>query len=204
MTIKLAGKLLSLRRKPAPSGDVLDLSDDALVAACGVGDGAALASLFARHGGRVHGFLARTLQNGTDVEDLVQATFVEAYRAAPRFERRSSVIAWLLGIAVNLMRTHVRGEKRRRNMLREVAELPRHDPRRPDDEVARNQLLGRLEDGVRGLPEDLRVVFVIREVEGIKGSDAARALRMTEGSFWRKVHEARLLLRQVLESGGRS
>jgi RNA polymerase sigma-70 factor (ECF subfamily) len=203
MTVKLAGKLLSLRRKSRPSGDVLELSDEALVAACGVGDSTALAALFARYGDRVHGFLARTLRDPEDVEDLVQATFVQANKSAPAFEGRSSVLAWLLGIAVNVMRCHVRSERRRRNMLRAAAEVPRRESRRPDDEAARNQLLGRLEDGLRRLPEDLRVVFVIRDVEGIKGGDAARSLRMNEGTFWRKLHEARLLLRQTLESGGR-
>jgi RNA polymerase sigma-70 factor (ECF subfamily) len=204
MTGKLAGKLLSFRRKSQPSRDVLDLSDEALVAACGVGDSTALAALFARYGDRVHGFLARTLREPTDVEDLVQATFVQAYKSARAFERRSSVIAWLLGIAINLMRTHVRGETRRRNMLRAAADVPRRESRRPDDEAVRNQLLGRLDHGVRQLPDDLRVVFVIRYVEGIKGEDAARLLRMTEGTFWRKLHEARLLLREALESGGRA
>jgi RNA polymerase sigma-70 factor (ECF subfamily) len=195
----MSGKMLSFRAKARPGPEI---SDDAIVAACGVGDTTALAELFSRYCNRVYRFLARMTGDPTDLEDLVQATFVEAYRSSGRFEGRASVMAWLLGISVNVMRHHLRGERRRRKMLGAAAEVLAHEARRPDDDVARNQLLGRLQRGLDRLPEDLRVVFVLRDVEGLKGADAARALEMNEGTFWRKLHEARVQLRAALQSRG--
>src|SRR5512134_846521 len=105
------GDLVPLRRI---AGAVHELSDEALVSAAGSGDSAALGALFDRFSGDLYRFVARIAgAYAADLDDLVQASFLEAYRGSARFTRRSSVKTWLFGIAVNVVRHHHRGEGRR-------------------------------------------------------------------------------------------
>src|SRR5262245_55323646 len=126
---RMTGKLVPLRRA---SGKPEELSDEALLAGGALGDPAALGALFDRHHRAVHRFLSRLVGSPRDVEDLLQATFIEVRRAGGRFDGRSAVLTWLLGVAANLARHHVRGEARRHAMLAAVSVEPeRSAPQRP-------------------------------------------------------------------------
>src|SRR5450432_3742122 len=95
-----------------------ELCDEALVLACVAGDGRALEELFYRHGAQVHRVLVRLGHvDRKDLEDLVQSTFLEVHRSAKGFSGRSAVSTWILGIAMNVARHHVRGEARRRSAM---------------------------------------------------------------------------------------
>jgi RNA polymerase sigma-70 factor (ECF subfamily) len=181
------------------------LSDEALVRACADGDSLALEELFCRHGAQVHRVLARLRYlEGSDLDDIVQSTFLEVFRSAGRFRQRSAVSTWILGIAVNLVRHHVRHEVRRSAAMSTVArETPPVDERRPDDWASQRQFLGRLQDAFDGLPRDLRVVFALCDLEGLKGVDVAQALGVPEGTVWRRLHDARLRLRAHIEQARR-
>ena len=65
----------------------------------------------------------------------------------------------------------------------------------------RANLIARLEDQLGRLPEDLRVAFVMCDVEGVAGVEAARVLGLREGTLWRRLHFARKALRAALEEG---
>jgi len=201
-TQRLTGKLVPFRK--GVSGAYSGLSDEYLVSSCAHGEGEALAELFKRHGDRVYRVLARLRGiDRRDLEDLVQATFIEVHRSAPKFGGRAAVGTWILSIAVNVMRHHVRSEVRRRALISAAADDA--DPwasSRPDEDVARRQLIARLERGLAELPQDVQLVFSMCELEGMKGVEVARILDMREGTVWRKLHEARTRLREVMETGG--
>jgi RNA polymerase sigma-70 factor (ECF subfamily) len=188
--VKLA-ELIQLRAEMADE----QLSDEALVAACAIGDRAARGMLFERHFEAVHRFVDRMRGSDPDeVDDLVHSTFVAAFAAAARF-RNGSVRAWLYGIAANLTRTYARHEIRRKRTLETVAELDR--PVRaldPDD----RHLLAQLPEALAALPHDQRVVFVLIDLEGERGSDAAGVLGIPEGTLWRRLYDARQALRRAL------
>jgi RNA polymerase sigma-70 factor (ECF subfamily) len=198
----MTGKLVPFRK--STSGALAGLSDEALVASCAVGENSALAELFKRHGERVYRVLGRLPGvDGRDLEDLVQATFIEVHRSAPKFGERAAVGTWILGIAVNVVRHHVRSEVRRRALTTAAAgEGEIVAASRPDEDAVRRQLMARLERAVAALPEDIQLVFCMCELEGIKGVEVARILGMREGTVWRKLHEARTILREAVERGG--
>ena len=105
------GKVIPLRRTdPPPLQDDGDrISDAALVAACAIGDSAALGVLFDRHHRGVYAFLSRLAgTDQRDLDDLVQATFLEALRSAKRYRGDAPVHRWLFGIAANIVSHHVR------------------------------------------------------------------------------------------------
>jgi len=191
-------KLIPLRRiGNAPS----DLSDDALVAACAVGDRAALGALFDRHERALYRFLSRLATTDRDeIDDLVQNTFLEAWRSANRFRGRGDVRSWLFGIGCNVARRYVRGKSRRRSAHANLAEsAPGRGPVKPDDEAERRQLMARLGDALARLPHSQREAFVLCDLEGMTGVAAARAVGVRQGTMWRRLHEARRALRDALE-----
>ncbi len=196
-----SGKLIPLRRV---AGDGGEISDEALVAACALRDRAALGALYDRFHQPVYRFLSRMVgARRDDVDDLVQATFLEVQRAAPRFRGGSSVLTWIFGIAANLARHHVRGESRRGAMLTAVMREPTPPGGvRPDESAARHELMERLAEALASLSHDHRAVFVMCDLEEVAGGEAARALGVREGTLWRRLHEARKRLRAALEGAG--
>ncbi len=130
------------------------------------------------------------------VDDLVQTTFMEVWRAAKKYDARGSVRSFVFGIAANTVRHHVRGAKRRRDA---IAALPEPPPSRaPDATAIRNQQLDRLATALAALPHDLRVAYVMCDLEDIPGVEAARALDVRAGTLWRRLHEARRALREAI------
>ncbi len=191
------GKLIAYR---PTSEDPSELSDEALVAACGTNDPTALALLFRRHSAALQRFLSRLAGvDARDLEDLVQATFIAVNTAAAGFRGTSSVRTWILGIAANIVGKHVRGELRRRTLRTKIAEIPREPIRGPDQQAEHNQTLARLEAALADLPHDLRAAFVLCVIESVPGKDAAEVLGIREGTLWRRLHEARVQLRQAVE-----
>jgi RNA polymerase sigma-70 factor (ECF subfamily) len=188
-------RLALLRREGV---DVGELSDDALIAACATGDRGARAALFERHVDGVHRFVARMVASDRDaVDDLVQTTFLEAFKSAARFRGGAQVRTWLFGIAANLVRDYARREIRRKAAMSSVAELP--VPRFVSADAAEHRVMvERLAAAVATLPHDLRVVFVLVDVEDLKGTEAAAALGVPEGTVWRRLHDARNRLRAML------
>lgn len=186
------GLLVQLR----PEARSEEMSDAGLVAACAAADRTARALLFERHVDAIHRFVGRMKGSDSDaLDDLVQVTFVRAFQSAGRF-RGTSARSWLFGIAANVVREHARKEIRRKRALSLVAEeLPRsirgHD-----------LMLAKLPGAIAALPHELRVAFVLIDMEGEKGIDAAAALGIPEGTLWRRVFNARTALRKALAGGG--
>lgn len=177
-----------------------ELSDEALVAACATGDTAALAALFDRHHAVVFRFVSRIASAcASDVEDLAQSTFLEMWRSSGRFRQTGSARSWILGIAANLVKHYVRGEIRRRTAMADLAGQPAGGRgRRPDELAAENELMQRLAAALDALPHDLRVAFVLCDVEEVPGVEAARALGVRQGTMWRRLHDARKRLREMM------
>jgi RNA polymerase sigma factor (sigma-70 family) len=178
-------------------------TDAALLRSFATGEGAALGELFDRHHRAVYRFLGRLSgARHADLDDLVQGTFLEAARAAARYDGRAAVRTWLFGIAINVARHHARGNARRRRIVGDFgddrpSEIP--GPDRPDENAERRELLARLARAVDALSPELREVFVACEIEDLPGADVARVLGIPEGTLWRRLHDARKRIRVAVE-----
>jgi RNA polymerase sigma-70 factor (ECF subfamily) len=178
------------------------MGDHELLVQCARGDVSAIDELFKRHANRVYRLFHRLRGiDAKDLEDLVQATFLEVHRSARRFDNRASVGTWIMGIAINVRRHHVRSEARRASFLAAAAPLMTEAHRGPDEEVVHKESLHRLEVGLAALPEILRTVAVLCDIEGLKGKEVARILGLPEGTVWRRLHQARRRLRAMLTDG---
>ena len=125
------------------------------------------------------------------VDDLVQATFLAAFKSADRF-RGPKLQAWLFGIAANVMRTYVRAEVSRKRIATSYAGESVDDGVRDDTTVLA------VRRAVAALPAKLREVVVLVDLEGQRGHEAAAALGISETKLWRRLAKARAELRDVL------
>ncbi|HKE14702.1 MAG TPA: RNA polymerase sigma factor [Kofleriaceae bacterium] len=193
----MSRRVLPFRRV---EGTPAEMSDEALVAVCAMGESAALGALFDRYYSAVRGFLARLAgTDDRDLDDLVQVTFETVPRAARRFDGRSSVKVWLLGVASNVARHHVRTEIRRKRVAEAVAAEPRADALDGAAQVMTRERAARVRDAIADLPVKLREAFVLVYLEGVPGRDVAVLLGVREGTVWKRLHQARARLRESLE-----
>lgn len=197
------GQIVPLRRLDERKAALSEISDEALLAACAVGDSAALGALFDRHHEAVYRVVSRLLRmEAAEIDDIVQTTFLEAWKSAAKYSGKGAVKSFLFGIAANTVRHHVRSSRRRRDAF-ETWESPALAPVAPDDAVSRAQQVRMLSAALDQLPHDLRVAYVMCDLEDIPGVEVARLLDLRAGTLWRRLHDARKALREAIKEGGR-
>jgi RNA polymerase sigma-70 factor (ECF subfamily) len=196
------GQVVPLRKLDERLAGLSELTDEALLAACGVGDPAALGALFDRYHEAVYRLVSRLIRSEShEIDDLVQTTFLEAWRCAKKYSARGAVKSFLFGIAANTVRHHVRSAKRRRDAY---AAWPQPVAvGTPDVALQRSQELARLAAALEELPHDLRAAYVLCDLEELPGVEAAQVLGVRAGTLWRRLHEARRALRDAIEGGTR-
>jgi RNA polymerase sigma-70 factor (ECF subfamily) len=139
-------------------------------------------------------------------EDLVQDAYARAMSNIGQYDGRAPFVAWLRGIALNVVRMHWRRTKttdRVHDRLRELVIVTSGGiaagPDRVHQQDQRARLLYQL---LATLPENLREAFVLRELEGLPPTEAAAALGISEGNLAVRASRARARIRQELERLG--
>jgi len=194
----MSATLVPLRRL---SGEITEMSDEALLAACGTGDASALGALFDRFHLAVYRFAGRLpLTDELARDDVVQATFLEVRRAAASFRGTSSVKTWILGVAANIARHTLRGERRRRVHQAGYLERTAAVPELLDAQLERKKLLARIAEALAELPRDQQIAFILCDLEQLSGVDVAQVLDIPEGTLWRRLHTARKAVRAAIEA----
>lgn len=179
----------------------LALTDHALIAQIAQGELEPLGLLFERHEALVRRYLGRLGASASDADDLVQATFLEVTRAAPRFDGSHSSRGWLLGIAGMMARRHRRSLRRAAARIAAWAGSLRGEAcvtEGPAERVANDAALRALAAALERLPQKKREVFVLVTLEGLSGQEAAAALHIPLKTVWTRLHHARLALRAAL------
>ncbi len=167
----------------------------------------ACAELVRRYSSRLYRVIYRILGNAEEAEEALQETFISACDKIRSFEERSQLGTWLYRIATNAALMRLRQMKAPHLSLDSPMEtdegdiLPRNlaDWRFDPYRVALNaELRQALEDAILRLPETLRVVFILRELEGLSTRETAEALGISESATKVRLHRARLMLREHL------
>ncbi len=174
-----------------------ELNDDdrepvAVIAAAMEGDLAAFEMLYRRFAPRVYGLCLRLTGQREAAEDCVQESFVAAWRALGRFEKRSRFSTWLQRIAIRTVISRRRGLRNEREVAEPVTGLPdRADPQAGAPPLD-------LERAIGALPEGARDVLVLVGIYGYSHAEAAVALGVAEGTCKAQLHRARGLLSATL------
>jgi RNA polymerase sigma-70 factor (ECF subfamily) len=168
----------------------------------------AIPLLVREHGGRLYTMGLRFCGGREDAEDLVQQTFLQAFRKWDQFEGDSSPMTWLYTIAARVCQRNRRrrsGEPRRLESLdallpsgeRTIPELPsRADD--PETESIKREARASLERAIPTLPASLRLPLVLKDIVELPVADVARVLGLKEATVKTRVHRARLALRRTL------
>ena len=189
------GKVLPFRRV---QGAAEEMSDRALVSALAEGDQAALGALYDRYYADVFRFVTRMARHA-DIEDLVQNTFLEAFRSARRFRNESMVKTWLFGIAANLVRNLFRSEGRRANATSTLALAPSTGPASAAEALTAEKQRRLVAVAVESLSPALKEAYVLCVLEELPGKEAAAILGIREASLWRRLSDARDAIRATIE-----
>ena len=177
------------------------LPDAELIAAIARGQLEALGALFDRHEPAVRRYFGRLGITPEDADDLVQATFLEAHRAAQRFDEQHSALSWLLGIATMMARRHRRSIGRTLARIAAWAIHPRRElseSAAPDELVERERAVRRVAAALDRLSDKKRETFVLVALEGLRGEEVAIALGIPVRTVWTRLHHARRELRALL------
>jgi RNA polymerase sigma-70 factor, ECF subfamily len=171
------------------------------------GDKAACAECIEIHSPLVYRLALRLMGNEVEAEDVLQETFLNAFKSIDSFEGRSGLGTWLYRIAYNASMMRLR---RHEPLTVSVDESLDGDgqyviPQQlfdwcclPEDDFESDEVRDELEKAIGELPESLRVVFVLRELEGLSTAETAEALEISEGAVKVRLHRARLWLRERL------
>jgi len=191
----------------AQPASVID-PDDRLVTAAMAGSFAAFEALVARYERPTYSLAMRMVRHAEDAQEVVQETFLSVVEHLKQFRRQSTFHTWLVRIATN----HALRVLRRRKRNRAVPLETDHDEAQPlphPDFIAQwrdepsslaqqSEVRRILEDALSELDEKYRLVFVLRDVEGLSTEETAKALDIGISNVKVRLLRARLMLRERL------
>lgn len=188
----------------APSATVLELADE-LVARARAGDMQAWARIYQENFDRVYRSLCLHVSDADTAEDLAQETFAEALTCLPSFRGDSRFSTWLHGIAINRARRHFRWRRNTataHDRLLHAATLGPTSSADPASASLRGAKMRALYAVLETLPDNLREVFVLRDMEGLAQREVAARLGISEGNAAVRATRARARVREELERLG--
>ena len=184
----------------------MEIGDAAAVALARTGDGDAFRLLVERHGRRVFRLAFRLTGSEADAEDIVQETFLRAYRSLDRFDERALVGSWLYRIATNCALDLIRSKKQRAGQELPVAEAEAEAPAtaaaaEPERLVMDGQLQVRIGAALQTLTTQERVAFTLRHFEGRSIEEIGGILGTAASATKQAVFRAVQKMRRALDAG---
>jgi RNA polymerase sigma-70 factor (ECF subfamily) len=164
------------------------------------GDPRAFEDLVRRYQHRVFGVALRMMRDRAEAEEIAQEAFLRAHRSLGEFRGEAKLSTWLFAITSRLCLSRLgRGERRLRRLGEEsLAGLAGGAPG-PGEELERDEVESALERAIGELPEDRRIVVLLRDVEGLAYEDIAETLGWEPGTVRSRLHRARQDLKAKLE-----
>ena len=189
----------------SPTAPLQDASQDEqdLAVRLAAADPAAVGEVYDRYHRAVRAFASRLVGDAAAAEDLVHEVFVALPRAMKGYRFESSLRTFLISIAVNHARHHVRAATRRRAAVSRLALEPEGSVADPEQLQRRKELASLLTRALDTLPLEQRVTFVLCEVEERSSREVAEITGVPEGTVRTRLHHAKKKLREELSTEGR-
>lgn len=173
------------------------------------GDRAEFARMVEENSSLIYRLALKMLGDPQDAEDILQETFIKAFRHLPEFDGRSSLSTWLYRIATNEALMQLRRKTLETVSIEEplADEQPLQEPLQiadwccvPEIEMMSAEGRAELDRAVGTLPPSLRVVFLLRDVANLSTRETAEVLDLSEMAVKTRLSRARLRLREELSS----
>ena len=191
----------------APNGNMVtalhaDVEGIELITKCQQGDHQAFNRLVMRYQNLVYNFLYRLAPNWDDLDDLAQEVFVRVYRSIKNLKDCSQFKSWLHRIAVSIYLDEQRRRKKQQerfvvdDRVIQAQVAPDGDP---GQQLERQELGKRLQEGIEGLPEEFKLAIVLREIQELSYDEIAETLNIAVGTVRSRIFRGRKLLQQILK-----
>ncbi len=186
-------------------------AEEQLVHSLRSGEDSGFETLVRSYGPQVMAIARRYLQSEADAADCFQDTFVAVFQSIDSYQQRSSLRHWVRGVTINKCLMKMRKRQRRREESIEHM-LPLFDERGNRVEVANprqkagigesldaEQLQRVVRENIDRLPDDYRLVLLLRDIDGYTTRESASILGIKENAVKTRLHRARSALRYMLE-----
>jgi RNA polymerase sigma-70 factor, ECF subfamily len=169
------------------------------------GDMSACAACIELHSDALYRLAWRLLGNEAEAEEVVQETFLNAFKSLDSFDGRSTLGTWLFRITYNTALMRLRRPNPYTLPVEEATSSAAIVPEQlfdvcclPERDLLSSEAQAHIEAAVSELPAALRLVFQLRELEGMSTADVADVLSLSESAVKVRLHRARLALRETL------
>jgi len=171
----------------------------------------ALTKLLNRYLDRIYRCALRITRNQSDAEEVVQEVFLTLVKKLDTFRGESKFSSWLYRITINASYMHIRAEKKheselsldnyapydeRGTLMGKVASKDWSD--KPEEVLLSKEAIDIIEKAINELPEPYRIVFHLRDIEGLSNEEVAKVLELSVPAVKSRLHRARLFLRDKL------
>ncbi len=180
-------------------------TDNELVRAAQTGDERAFRRLVERYEPKVYRLALKMMREPQDAEDVLQETFINVFRHLDSFRGDAEFSTWIYRIATNASLMKLRSKKPVASLDEPVDAEEETLPREltdwsatPEEMLLSRETRAQMELALARLPETLRTVFVLRDVEGLNVEETARVLDISQANVKTRLHRARLALREQL------
>lgn len=187
--------------------------DHELVLRAQRGDKRAFGLLVDKYQRKLARLLSRMIRDQTEIEDVVQESFIKAYRALPNFRGDSAFYTWLYRIGINTAKNYLVSMGRRPTVstdieIEDAENFDSGDELRttetPESSMMTKQIAQTVNDTVAALPEELRTAITLREIEGLSYEEIATIMGCPIGTVRSRIFRARetiaLKLRPLLDT----
>ena len=180
--------------------------DDELVRFAQGGENLAFDELVRRYQDKVYRLCYKILRHEDDAAEAMQDAFLSAYRGLKNFKAESTFSTWLYRVATNasLMKYRKRRDKhisldqsQSQDDEAEPMQLPDWSAQ-PPEELLTAEMREVMKESIERLPEELRTVFVLRDIEGLSNDDVGKELKLSVAAVKSRLHRARITLRERL------
>ena len=171
------------------------------------GDPEEFARLVDTYSGKIYRLASKMLNQQLDAEDVLQETFLKAYRGIKSFDGRSKISTWLFRIATNEALMVIRRKHPDTISIDEPLETEEGEQEPiqiidwcclPEEELLSEETKERLDAAVQKLPEKLKVVFLLRDINDLSTHETAEILGLSDTAVKTRLSRARLRLREEL------
>lgn len=181
----------------------LPLDDMTLARRVAAGDRAAFDLLMRRNNRRLYRLARATMRDNAEAEEALQEAYLCAYRSIAGFRGESTLATWLSRMVLNECLGRLRKSARRQNVIPmvttdEMENIHADERDVPEKVLARAEMRALIERKLDELPEDFRVVFVLRSVEELSIEETADSLGIEQATVRSRHFRARSLLRESL------
>lgn len=181
--------------------------DQALVERAQRGDQQAFGMLVEKYQRKLGRLLSRMVRDQAEVEDVVQESFIKAYRALPNFRGDSAFYTWLYRIGINTAKNYLVSMGRRPQVSRdiEIEDAENFEDgedlrtlETPESELMTKEIAKTVNDTMMGLPDDLRTAITLRELEGLSYEEIATLMNCPIGTVRSRIFRARETIAEKL------